>query len=266
MAFWTDPEDNLTAEYSPATTLMPGNHIGARLDGAYGNLFWRLALTGEKPFTDSSEDESHAITMHLHSHVRPTDDAILHVGLAQSMRKPGSAPGDSIRYRASPVSRVSKQFIADTGVINDVDNIWLTGTELGFAWKNILLQSEWLQAAVDASAASPTFDGGYAELAWAITGEDFLYNPRNGTFDAGNPYRSLTDNGAGLWMMTARTGYIDLSDDTIQGGMVQHYDLGINWFPHAQMRFMLGHSWLDKSESTANESPRVWMLRSHLDF
>jgi len=65
---------------------------------------------------------------------------------------------------------------------------------------------------------------------WALTREMRLYRRRSGVFDALPVARSVTEGGRGAWEVTGRYSTLDLNDGQVEGGEMDVYSLGLNWW------------------------------------
>jgi phosphate-selective porin OprO/OprP len=90
------------------------------------------------------------------------------------------------------------------------------------------------------------FQGSYVEALYFLTGEHRAYDRHEARFGRVVPYQnaSLLPNRCGLsgwgaWQVGARYGFLDLNDAGIDGGYIQDFTLGLNWFlnPHAKLQF-----------------------------
>ena len=104
-----------------------------------------------------------------------------------------------------------------------------------------------------------SFDGGYGQVAWALTGESHRYNPQAGSYlrlFPNHPF-SVKDGGIGAIELAARVSYIDLVDNydplvalssqsaAVNGGRQTGYSLAVNWYPNDLLRFMLDYNHVD---------------------
>ncbi len=86
------------------------------------------------------------------------------------------------------------------------------------------------------------FNGGYVQLSYFPTGENRVYDRRLGrlgsTYIAApftNFWAVRTQDGPlclgwGAWEIAARYNYLDLNDGGIQGGRLQEFNFGVNWY------------------------------------
>jgi phosphate-selective porin OprO and OprP len=117
--------------------------------------------------------------------------------------------------------------------------------------------------------ASNGFDGGYVEASWTITGEQRKYDPGSGAYGGIVPFRPFEpwsqSYGPGAWELAFRYSTVGLNDNftpgvapgptsnAVGGGEQTVYAVGLNWYPDANIRFMLDylHGDINKRFSTA---------------
>ncbi len=192
-----------------------------------------------------------------------------------ALLKPPTVGGiRTITLSDRPEDRVDPTSILSTGALgtaaNPVNGAQVYGAELAGGWNSLFAQAEYYHIDVDrAGLPSNGFDGAYVEGSWTITGEHRKYLPATGAYSAivpDHPFRPWNqDYGTGAFELAARYSTIDLNDDFISGvapakgsnavggGRQNVYQVGLNWYPNANMRFMLDylHGTIDKAFSTA---------------
>ena len=95
---------------------------------------------------------------------------------------------------------------------------------------------------------SVRFEGGYAEAAFALTGESRAYQPATSSYGGivpKNPF-SLSGGGWGAWEIALRYSTINLNDQLAQangvaGGRQTVYTAALNWYVSRNVRFMLDY-------------------------
>ena len=95
---------------------------------------------------------------------------------------------------------------------------------------------------------SVQFDGGYAEVAYALTGETRKYNPGAAAYGGivpANPL-SFTENGWGAWEIAGRISTMNLNDQLatangVAGGRQTIYTAALNWYVNRNVRFMFDY-------------------------
>src|SRR5215469_1874900 len=203
-------------------------------------------------------------------------DYSLHVGAdVGGLLKPPAVSGiRTITLSDRPEDRVDPTAILGTGALgtaaNPVSDTAVYGVEMAAGWENFFAQGEYYHIDVDrARLSSNGFDGGYFEASWTITGEHRKYIPAAGAYGSIVPDHPFSpwsdDHGLGAWELAARYSTINLNDhfrpgfapppgsNAVGGGNQTIYQVGLNWYPNANMRFMLDylHGDIIKQFSTA---------------
>lgn len=178
------------------------------------------------------------------------NDAVLHLGASGYYRTAGGR--NNIRFRSPPEVTVDGNRLVDTGSITGVNSYSFEGAELAGVYGPLFFQSEYLTTQVNRKTGTDLdFDGGYAQLAWAITGESRPY--KAGAFSRilpRNPF-SLSGGGWGAWELAARYSTIDLTDGAFQGGKENNWSLGLNWYPNNYIRVLADYVRFDAKNLTA---------------
>jgi phosphate-selective porin OprO/OprP len=146
--------------------------------------------------------------------------------------------------------------LVDTGNVQ-ADAITVLGTELFYVMGPLSLQSEWAFAWINAPVVSGTrsgdlgFHGGYVQLSYFLTGENRGYDRRLGRSATTYIARPFTNAwvvrdeegglccGTGAWELAARWSYLNLNDGPVQGGVMNAWDLGVNWYLSNNMKLQI---------------------------
>jgi phosphate-selective porin OprO/OprP len=130
-----------------------------------------------------------------------------------------------------------------------------------YGWNWINNATGLVQATTNTITPIPTqsfvFNGGYAQVAYTLTGENRAYDKHLGTlarqyFGHAGPYENayLVDDdeghlcwGLGAWEIAARYSYTDLNDvgtggTFIQGGQMEGFSLALNWYVNTNLNVM----------------------------
>jgi phosphate-selective porin OprO/OprP len=107
---------------------------------------------------------------------------------------------------------------------------------------------------VPVSRGTPWFQGGYIQCGYFLTGEHEVYNRQRGTFDRVTPYenafctRSCAGEckGWGAWQVVARYNSLNLNDNGINGGSLDSFTFGVNWFWNANARMQLNYDFTSR--------------------
>lgn len=134
-----------------------------------------------------------------------------------------------LRYRAAPEFNQSPVFVdtddldIQSGLTYDVEVSWRRGPY----W----LAMEYVVNDVDSpDLGNPVFDGYHVGASWILTGEMREYQRRNGTFGPVPVSRSVYQGGIGSWEVASRFSTLDLSDGLVDGGEMDIYSAGLNWW------------------------------------
>jgi phosphate-selective porin OprO/OprP len=188
----------------------------------------------------------------------PIDDKdnhqLLHIGLSGSARDPDA---DTIRFRTRNLRNGTGNLatvFADTGSFN-TNMQWLAGTEVAGIWGPLSFQAEWVgswcEDSVSLGGTKDTVVTGtplgtvytnayYAEMHYFLTGESRDYDRKRGRFTRIVPKQNFRwKNGCfqpGAWQIAFRYGAADLRDGALNGGLLQEYVVGINWFLNPNLK------------------------------
>ena len=73
-------------------------------------------------------------------------------------------------------------------------------------------------------------------LSWVISGEMRSYRKKSGIFNSVPVSKPVNTGGWGAWEVAFRFSTLDLTDGTLDGGVMDTYSFGLNWWltPRAQ--------------------------------
>ncbi len=151
---------------------------------------------------------------------------------------------DERRYRARPEFNRAPLFL-DTGAF-DVDGELTTNLEVYWRRGPYLVGMEFTRSALDAPAAgNPTFDGFFISGSWSLTGEMRNYRRTSGVFSPIRVARPVNRGGWGSWELAARYSNLDLTDGGIDGGEMEIFSLGLNWWLTQSAQASLNYRYVD---------------------
>ena len=215
---------------------------------------------------------------------------LLHLGLSGGIRTNDNNSFRRFQLRArqtlrddDPAGGVpnadNNRFI-DTGVITAHDQA-LLGTEMLWIRGPFSVQAEYGWNFVNGAIAAVnpiappqdlTFNGGYVQVAYTLTGENRAYDRRFGTLDRyyygssgpfSNAWLIRDDEGAlhcgtGAWEVAARYDYTDLNSGTgtgrIVGGIASGFTLGLNWYLNNNCNVMFDWVYDTRDDVPANSA------------
>jgi phosphate-selective porin OprO/OprP len=220
-----------------ADAFLPIRNYGAVLNGtAFGNrASWATGIF--KNWVDSKEswaNTSSQLTTRITGipFLSKDESNMLHLSAAVryiDSRQDIIGKTEAEFYQA-PVFVETLRFPANHVVTYDLEAFWRKGPYLvGF---------EYIGTDVTSSDYNNPFVNGYnISGSWILTGEMRPYRKRSGIFDPVPVSRPVNNGGWGALELAARYSTIDLVDDFIDGGEMDTYSLGLNWWPSSLVQF-----------------------------
>ncbi|KPZ71280.1 MULTISPECIES: OprO/OprP family phosphate-selective porin [Shewanella] len=159
-----------------------------------------------------------------------TSDHLLHIGVS-GMYTNNNSEAEEMRYRARPSSKPVSRTI-DTGKF-DAESVQSYGLELAYQHRNLLIQGEYVTSKADqVDDESVSVDAYYLQAVYTLTGEQWNYGSKKGTFKSVKPENAISAGGYGAWEIAARVDVanFDDTDADIYGGEKTDYIVGVNWY------------------------------------
>lgn len=156
--------------------------------------------------------------------------------------------------------------------MTNADSHDLFGFEAATVQGPLSLQGEYFYTNVRNrdTTADAAFHGGYVQASYFLTGESRPYVDGNATFGRIVPKSAfLGGKGPGAWEVAMRYDTLDLNDGAVQGGEMDTYSLGVNWYQNQYARLTMNYIMTDTDEnafSAANDSPSMLLLRQQVFF
>lgn len=164
---------------------------------------------------------------------------------------------------------------ASTGALAGDEILWFNG-ELAGVYGPWTLQSEYLVSNLDDASAiignvvqpsvgNVTYHGGYVQVLYYLTGEHDNYNKTTGVFDRVIPYNNFyfrnycVASGPGAWQIGARYNFLDLNDETLNGGILHNATLGLNWFLNPNMKLQFNYMATHRDAALAGDLGDGWI-------
>lgn len=157
------------------------------------------------------------------------------------------AVANQLQLRDRPEVRIDPGIrILDTGLLANVESADVFSGGTAFSFNNFYFQGEYFNYRLQRTVGGDlSFQGGYVQAAYTLTGEARRYSESNGAFGGINPRRPFlmgTDNW-GAWEIALRYSHADLNDldaaAPVRGGIQRNITAGLNWYPNQNIRFML---------------------------
>jgi phosphate-selective porin OprO and OprP len=180
----------------------------------------------------------------------------------------------TLSFQDRPEDRAADQNrLISTGNLSS-SNANVYGGEAAINWRNLLLQGGYYQIGDTQTklpgvpAPSLSFNGGYVEAGWNITGEPFRYNVGAAAFarpKVDDPFL-INENGIspglGVWQVGARWSVMNLNSNVtpgvsqsvtggIFGGYQQIFGAALSWYPNdwVRLEMQFQYTMIDKLNS-----------------
>jgi phosphate-selective porin OprO/OprP len=160
------------------------------------------------------------------------------------------ATNGTLQYRARPEINQSDYFV-DTGkfegdhsVTSELETMTIKGPLQVFG--------EWMMTPVSSPrSGNPFFFGGYAGVAYVLTGEHRNFNRLGGyqtRLVPAAPF-GFSDPAPGAWEVAGRYSYLDLTDGAVDGGVMSRWSGALSWYATREWRFEFNYGYitLDKA-------------------
>jgi phosphate-selective porin OprO/OprP len=173
------------------------------------------------------------------------------------------ADGDVIRWRARPDADLSNRLI-DTSDILNADRTSTIGLESFWISGPFKLQAEYMLNTVDrydtgfAEQPGGDFDssGGYISGVWNITGET---RSNKGAVPG---TQGPDDPASGMWQLGLRYDTMDLDDGIVQGGQMDTWTVGANYYWRSNFKFMLNYVKATSEVEGIDDDPSIIEARA----
>jgi phosphate-selective porin len=178
--------------------------------------------------------------------------AYVHVGLG--WRYTESEQG-VLRFRGRPESNVADYYV-DTGDIT-ASHAVAVGFELLGTWRRWSVLSEWVRASVvGETGRAPQFYGSYVTASWILTGEHRVYERALGGGRSPVPAGRL-----GAWELVARYARVDATDAAVDGGALDKWYLGVNWWATLHWKAGAGYGVADLARGGVDGRTKIALVR-----
>lgn len=231
--------------------------VGRRLGTSYSYAAKDWSLTASWFGRELTRNLAHGSGYGVRGIWAPVNEtgSILHLGLSYADY---DTDADTLRLRARPDADLTSVRLIDTGSMADTDRVSSVGFESMWINGPFKLQGEYMKTSADRyGTGNDDFSGtaGYVSGVWNVTGETWGY--KGGTPTTGKPH----DPASGMWQLGLRYDTMDLDDGTVQGGRMDTWTAGINWYWRSNFKFMLNHVMVDSERQDVEDNPNITEAR-----
>ena len=180
---------------------------------------------------------------------------LIHTGVSFRHREQNDA--DDLRYRQRPFVEQTGRIIS-TGRIADSDTFF--GGELAGLFGSAWAKGEYTIVNANCVSGSTVCTDDPSFMGWSIGGGYVFGGKRNyslGKFKRVTVDNPVTKGGWGALSINARYDTLDLSDEGVQGGDLDTFAVGVNWWLHKQTRIQLNYFNSDATLSGVNVGPSL---------
>ncbi len=255
-------------------TLIPRAYVGVGLFGGRGVV------------RERDVDEGYSIAGRASFAPHLTDDSFVHLGAFYNYRKNAvdrdAAELTPVRLRTRTGVRALDLRLIGRDDLQGVDDLQRWGLEMAFGTGPFSVQGEYLRANIDldrravvdalgsnaTDANSLTLDGYYLQASYFITGEQRNYRAFSGDFGAQQTNTIFGRNGPGAWEVAARFATQDSSEHSRvgRGQKLDHWTLGLNWYPNPDMVFKLNAMRFKNERDGETAKGTVFAARAQYEF
>jgi len=213
----------------------------------YGKNNWHLSAGVSKGQLGDDNNESDNTTLISRAHFNPiaTDNAMMHVGAWGFYEDFARDNIDSLTDSERFASHFNDNVRVYSDTIDEPETSTGYGVELAGLAGPVAAGAEYGRRTIDTRAGDDTdYDAYSAQIGYSLTGEQFGYSTKNGTWSAPDIANPVTDGGWGAWQVMARYDALDYDNNaTFAGGTGHGTTLGVSWYLNNYTRFML--NWIN---------------------
>jgi len=259
--------NNITfMERAMPDVLGPGTSIGFAVRrwgdnwSGGGGLFWDTYIEDKDRLSSQAE---RGLTARFTTAPRYYKKQRVHLGISGSSRLPSERA--RVRMRTRSETKVTDEKLVSTGWIKEVDSYHTGALEAAIIFYALSLQGEYTRTFVstqqDSESRNEVFDGYYIYMSLLLTGGSRSYSVKSGAFDG-----IKTRGGAGAWEIGFRQSNLNLNSivGDVLGGEQTNYTLGLNWYPHQSVRFMLNYIQVGTDMNAGNDDPKFVQFRTQI--
>ncbi|HSW11828.1 MAG TPA: porin [Solimonas sp.] len=216
---------------------VPSRAPGLMVSSSGSNWSAALGVFGEPVGSTQAGDESYGGVGRVSWAPMLAENRVLHVGAAVQVRNPTqNIPGPTAIFAFKPesnqVPNTQRLLSLTSAAIGALDLVSVGGLELAWQQGPFSAQAEYTHVQLDRKlGAGLDFSGGYAQLAWTLSGEGRRYKIDKGIFEGVRPAANFAkDGGWGALELAARYSTVDLEDRAVDGGQEDNAALALNWY------------------------------------
>jgi len=246
---------------SVSDAFLPSRNFGVVLSGSGESQRWTWAGGVFNDWIDTSTDIGDSATQVIGRvtwlpFITEDESNLFHLGLGlrQSNGKEGAQFLTEPEFNKSPI-------FVDTGFLDANDGFQVN---LETSWRKgpYWLHAEYISTDVDSpSNGDLDFSGYHVTGSWVISGEMRSYNKKSGIMGPIPVARSVYQGGWGAWELSARFSSLDLTDGLVDGGKMDIFSVGLNWWLSPVFNVNMNYRFIDNELGGINGESSGIMTR-----
>lgn len=171
--------------------------------------------------------------------ISENESSLIHlgVGLRRSNSKEGFITGTEPEFNNAP------DYVF-TGLLNP-ENSMTYQAEASVRSGPFWLHGEYVRTDLDSvTDDDPSFDGFHVTASWIVSGEVRPYSRQQGAFSPVPISKSVNQDGWGAWELSTRYSNLNLTDGEVNGGEVDIWSAGINWWLSPYLSFNINYRYI----------------------
>ena len=235
--------------------------LGIGIDFNKGDLYVNSGIYGGSDISTNEDSEGFVVAVRTFWAPETGNGSRMHIGGSIRHRDLGDGINGTDRYRQRPFAHTSGTRYISTGTLPDIkSDLWYgfeaagvfgsfwASAEYGLISSSVLSGSESLFN----GERSVSFDGGYFELGWFLTGESRPMT--KGGWDRPKVNNPLFEGGWGALALVGRLDFLNLNDSSalVYGGKQYSIIVGFSWYLNPNTRIMLNYARTEVSKGFDN--------------
>lgn len=226
--------------------------LGIGVDFNQGDFFVNSAIYGGSDISENEDSEGFVFAVRTFWEPEIGNGGRVHVGGSIRHRDlKNDIDGTDIRYRQRPFAHTSGTRYVSTGTLPEIkSDLWYgfeaagvfgpfwASAEYGMNKAEIVSGMETLYN----GESSVSFDGGYFDIGWFLTGESRPL--KKGEWSRPKVNNPVFEGGWGAVALVGRVDYLNLNDSSalVYGGRQVSYIFGLSWYLNRHTRIMLNYA------------------------
>ncbi|WP_018880468.1 OprO/OprP family phosphate-selective porin [Thioalkalivibrio sp. ALE30] len=271
---------------TPVDAYRPSRQIGLMYETLVPDWYFAAGVFGGDG-TDRDRDVEEGYSLATRASFAPymSEDTFTHLGASFNHRVNATDEGtlEDVRLRSREGARAIDVRLIGRNDLEGVDSYSRYALEAAWGKGPFSLQGEYLRVDLDldreqvldahgsdaTDKSSLTLDGYYIQASYFLTGEQRNYRAFSGDFGAVRPNSVFGNGGTGAWEIAARYAHADSLEHTQvgRGNKMDHYTLGLNWYPNQDMVFKLNYMYFDyEGRGGVSNGNHVLAARAQFEF